>query len=88
MASILVASVHDTNARDEVAVHIVGSELDTPVVVSDSVEDSFGDTLSRLAIAVAREHTVDIRIVHRPEAFHDVEGEGVGGRDDKDPVFR
>ena len=68
---------------DEVARHIKGWELDAEAVALNAVEHTGGDALGGLALGVAREHPVDVRVVHRPEPLSDVHREMVDRRDDE-----
>lgn len=81
---ILVARLHDSDVWSEIAIHIIGCELNSPLIVSDRLKECSGYALGGLSLVVAGEHAVDVSIVHCPEAFLDIEGEGVDSGDDED----
>ena len=75
---VLVAGVHHAHVGDIAARKVVARHLHAESVALELFEQGGGYALGGLAEAVAGEHAVDVRIVHGPEAFAYVRGEGVG----------
>ncbi len=66
------AGFHELHVRQEVALLVEAGELDSELVALNLFEETVCNPLGRLAHVVAREHAVDVGVVHRPEPLSDV----------------
>ena len=66
---------------NEVPGHIEGGQLNAVGVVLDRRKDPGGNALGGLAQVIAREHPVDVGVVHGPEPAANVDGGAVAAGD-------
>ena len=68
------ARVHHLDMGQEYPGLIEARQLYAVLVPPQTAENAVGYALGGLALVVAREHTVNVGVVHRPEALADVHG--------------
>ena len=80
--------------RDEVSGHIKRGKLHAEAVALNLFKNTGSYSLSSLTFVVSGIHSIDIGVIHRPEALTDINGVRIGTRNhrhsvtaDKPPFF-
>ena len=66
--------LHHAHMRDEISLHIKACKLYSIAVALNLFKELSGNILCRISSVYSGKSSVDIRIVHRPEALLDIDG--------------
>ena len=80
------SGLHHPHMGNKISGHVKAGKLDSVAVVLNHVKNSRGDPLGCFPLIIAREHPVDVRVVHSPEPLADIHGRVVYRRDHQDLI--